>query len=349
MAGVAFLPEVLDHQSDQAESDRPIRTYLDSVCAEERVRSGRTMVRRHRDLFNAIEATYGVEPEIVAAIWGVESKFGTQRGNFSVLSALATLAYDGRRAAYFEEELANALRILQSRQIRLSGMLGSWAGAMGHGQFMPSSYLDFAVDFDGDGKSDIWSRDPTDALASVAHFLTKHGWRKGQPWGLEVELPDKFDFSLTGLDQTATTREWRERGVCAADQTPLPDYGTGSIILPSGRNGVALLVLRNFLVMMRYNRAEHYAIAVGHLADRIGGERGFCAPWPEDETPLSKADIAEAQILLTASGFDTEGVDGRRGPKTQNAVRGYQLEHGLCPDGYVDFPLLERLRRDKTR
>lgn len=345
---ISFLPEVLEKQSNQKEFLLPIHEYLELTASEDRVKAGRQMVRRHRDLLNRIETEYGVEPEVIAAIWGLETSFGTNRGNTHVLSALATLAYKGQRAAFFEEELANALRIVQARHVRPADMIGSWAGAMGHGQFMPSSFLNFAVDFDADGRKDIWGRDPTDALASIGNYLSKHGWRKGQPWGLEVRLPEGFDYGLSGLDQSLRTRDWSGHGVVAYDGSQIPDYGNGSILLPAGAGGVALLVLRNFLVTMRYNRAEAYAIAIGHLSDRIGGDRAFQGTWPVDRKTLNKADVAEVQILLTAGGFDTQGVDGMRGPNTVSAVRAYQRANGLIADGFLDELLLERLRAEKS-
>ncbi len=347
MTGVTYLPEVLEKQSNQKEFLLPIGDYLGMTVSEDRVRTGRQMVRKHRDLLNQVETTFGVEPEVVAAIWGLETAFGVTRGTIHVLSALATLAYKGQRAAFFEDELANALRIIQARHVRAPEMVGSWAGAMGHGQFMPSSFLDFAVDFDGDGRKDIWGRDPTDALASIANYLSKHGWRKGQPWGLEVKLPEGFDFGGTGLDHSLRTANWSAMGVTAFDGSPLPDYGNGSILLPAGANGVALLVLRNFLVTMRYNRAESYAIAIGHLSDRIGGDRAFQGGWPDAGETLNKTEIAEVQILLTALGFDPKGVDGLRGPDTVRAVRAYQQASGLIAAGFMERLLLDRLRAEK--
>lgn len=345
MADVAFLPEVLERQSNQKEFVIPIWEYLDIVASEDRIRNGRQALRKHRDLFNRIEQRFGVEPEIIAAIWGLESGYGVNRGTFTAISALATLAWRGRRTAFFEEELIAALRIIQAGHIDAPRMASSWAGAMGHGQFIPSSFLDFALDFDGDGRTDIWGDRPDDALASIANYLKKHIWRRGQPWGYEVQLPEDFDYRLTGLEQVLSTEEWHEAGVRVGEGGRLPDYGPGSIVLPGGARGVALMVLRNFHVLLRYNRAEAYAIGVGHLADRIAGGRGFTATWPLDDTMLTRDEVREVQTRLTALGFDTQSVDGMRGPNTTRALRAFQAKEGLVADGFLTVTMLDELRK----
>jgi hypothetical protein len=227
-------------------------------------------------------------------------------------------------------------------------MVGSWAGAIGHGQFMPSSVLDFAVDFDGDGRADLCGDAPDDALASMAHYLKKHGWKKGQPWGFEVTLPEGFDCSQTGLGQPRDSKDWRDLGVLAADGEPVPEYGPGSIILPAGAKGVALLVLRNFHVIRRYNASEAYAIAVGHLADRIAGGKPFAGSWPVGEALVSRADIREAQFLLTQAGFDTQGIDGFPGPNTFSAARAWQIATDRPADGFLGTGLLAALRAERA-
>lgn len=349
MAQVEFLPDVIERQEKQKEFVIPIWEYLDIVVSEERIRNGRQALRRHRDLFITLEKRFGVEPEIIAAIWGIESGYGVNRGSFNVLSALATLAWCGRRATFFEDELISALRLLQARHVTPDRMVGSWAGAMGHGQFLPSSLLNFAVDVDGDGRADIWGDKPDDALASIANYLEKHQWRQGQPWGYEVILPEGFDHSLTSLDYALSAADWHDLGVRVSAGGRLPDYGSGSILLPGGAQGAALMVLRNFNVLLRYNRSEAYAIGVGHLADRIGGGRAFSASWPLDDTLLSRDEVSELQVRLTENGYDTQGVDGLRGPNTNRAVRQFQADAGLIADGFITDALLTRLREMKGK
>ncbi|GKY86249.1 lytic murein transglycosylase [Sinisalibacter aestuarii] len=344
-AGIEFLPDVLDRQANQKEFSLAIWDYLEIAASDERARNGRQMLRRHRDLFNRIEKAFGVEPEIVTAIWGLETGYGVVRGEVPTLSALATLAWRGARARYFEEELIAAFRLIQTRGCAPVALRGSWAGAIGHGQFMPSSVIDFAVDFDRDGIPDICGDDPTDALASIANYLQKHAWKKGQPWGLELRLPDGFDYALTGLDQIMPSRDLARMGVVAADGEPVPDYGPGSILLPAGARGVALFVLRNFHVITSYNKSEAYAIAIGHLSHRIVGGRPFHGTWPQQDRVLTRDDIGEAQYLLTRAGFDTLGIDGLRGPNTLRAARNWQIAQRRLPDGYINEEMLAQLRR----
>ncbi len=346
MSDVRFLPQVLELQANQKEFNLPVWEYLAIAASDERVRNGRQMLRKHRALFNDIERAFGVEPEAITAIWGLETGYGVVMGDTPVIPALATLAFGGRRASYFENELIAALRLVQLGTSRIDQMKGSWAGAMGHGQFMPSVLLEFGIDLDGDGESDVCHEDPTDALASVANFLKKHGWRQGQPWGIEVRLPAGFDYALTGLDQTLPARDWASRGVVTTDGGIVPDYGSTSILLPAGANGAALLTTRNFHVILRYNKAIAYAIGIGHLSDRLAGGKPFVADWPMGERELTSGDISEAQFLLSRAGFDTLGIDGMIGPHTTNAARAYQVDRGLVADGYVGPGLLDKLRQD---
>lgn len=347
MTGVPFLAEVLDRQANQKEFRLPIWEYLGIAASDERIRNGRQMLRRHRELFNTIERALGVEPEVIAAVWGLESGYGVVMGEIPIVPALATLASGGRRASYFESELIAALRLAQLGKLPVDRMKGSWAGAMGHGQFMPSTLLEFGVDLDGDGQCDIVGRDPSDALASIANYLKKHGWRPGQPWGIEVRLPDGFDHAPTGFDQTLPARAWSASGVTTTDGGQLPDYGMTSILLPAGARGPALLTTRNFHVILRYNKALPYAVGVGHLSDRLLGGKPLVAGWPIDEPELSSGDISEAQFLLSRAGFDTLGIDGMTGPNTSRAVRAYQVDRGLVADGYIGPDLLERLRKER--
>lgn len=281
---------------------------------------------------------------MVTAIWGLETSFGTFRGSDQTIRSLATLAFDARRAQLFETQLIVALQIIQAGDISPRNMVGSWAGAMGHTQFMPTSYLDHAVDFDGDGRRDIWSEDPTDALASAAAYLAQHGWTKGQPWGVEVRLPDGFDYAVAKRDYTLMPSDWAARGVLGRNGTPVPDYGQAAILLPAGGQGVALMIFDNFGVIEKYNGADAYVIGIGHLSDRLAGHAPFQANWPRGDRVLSFTEKKELQSRLTEAGFDTQGIDGRTGPNTTDAVRAYQLAQGLLPDGYASLKLLERLR-----
>jgi peptidoglycan lytic transglycosylase B len=339
-----YLPAVLERQANQKEFTLPIWEYLEIAASDERARIGRQMLRRNRVLLNRIEMAFGVEPEVVTAIWGLETGYGVVRGDTPILSALATLAFGGRHASFFKDEYIEALRIVQTKGCSPESLRGSWAGAVGHGQFMPSAVIDFALDFDGDGKSDICGDDPADGLASIAHYLKKHGWKKGQPWGMEVCLPAGFDYALTGIDQNMPSHDMARMGVTTVDGGQVPDYGPASILLPAGAQGVALLALRNFHVITSYNKSEAYAIGIGHLSDRIIGGRPFAGRWPVEVAVLGPDEVSEAQRLLTRAGFDTHGVDGLRGPNTRQAVRAWQIAEGRLPDGFITAEMLAQLR-----
>jgi membrane-bound lytic murein transglycosylase B len=343
-AGVQLQRRVVERDRNQAEFSRTLWDYLDSAVSDTRVANGRAAVAEHRETLDRIERQYRVEAEVVAAIWGLESAYGLQRGSTDIVSAMATLAYDGRRRDFFEAQLIAALRILQSGDVAPRQMVGSWAGAMGHTQFMPTSYLEHAQDFNGDGRRNIWSDDPTDALASTAAYLSNFGWTYGQPWGVEVRLPQGFDYALTGERTRHGAGFWRRQGVTLADGGQVPDHGDASILLPAGSDGVALMIFDNFHVIERYNPADAYVIGVGHLSDRIGGGPAFRGGWPRGDRALSGEERRELQQRLTAAGFSTGNVDGIIGPNTQDAVRRFQRSAGLVPDGYASLRLLERLR-----
>jgi membrane-bound lytic murein transglycosylase B len=339
-----FDPAVVDKDRNQSEFTKPIWTYLDSAASDDRIAAGVKALERNRALFDRLEAAFGVDREVVAAIWGLESAYGTFRGDIPTLQALASLAYDGRRGAFFEAQLIEALKIVQDRHITAAQMRGSWAGAMGHTQFMPSSFWTFAVDFDGDGRRDIWGDDPTDALASAAAYLSKSGWTKGMPWGVEITLPDGFDYAQTSERVKKPVAEWQAMGVRLADGGALPDHGLASVLLPAGHRGAAFLIFANFQVIETYNKADAYVIGVGHLADRLRGGSPIRATWPREDRALTRDERVELQRLLTAAGFDAGGVDGLMGPKTIAAVKAWQMAQGLVPDGYANPALLERLR-----
>ncbi|MEM9975903.1 MAG: lytic murein transglycosylase, partial [Pseudomonadota bacterium] len=282
--------------------------------------------------------------EVVVAVWGLESAYGTFRGDTPVIPALATLAFDGRRGRFFEEQLIAALQILQSGDISPRAMTGSWAGAMGHTQFIPTSYLAYAQDFRGDGQRDIWSDDPTDALASTAAYLARFGWTKGQPWGLEVRLPRGFDYAQSGDRVKRSVAQWMQAGVRDMDGGLIPDHGQASILLPAGAQGAAFMIFDNFGVIERYNAADAYVIGVGHLSDRIAGGPPIRSNWPEGDRSLRFSERQEMQRRLTRAGFDTSGVDGIIGPNTIAAIRAFQKSVGMTPDGYASYEILRRLR-----
>lgn len=342
--GVRYEADVIQRDRNQAEFSKAIWEYLDSAVSEARVENGRAALARHATTLDAIEARYGVEKEVVAAIWGLESAYGTFRGSTPIVGALATLAHDGRRAAFFEAQLIAALTILQGGDTTPERMTGSWAGAMGHTQFMPTSFLEHAVDFTGDGRRDIWGDDPTDALASTAAYLKHFGWTPGQPWGVEVRLPPAFDYAMTGERTKQSPADWARLGVRAMDGSVVPDHGAASILMPAGARGAAFMIFQNFHVIERYNPADAYVIGVGHLADRLAGAGPIRAAWPREDRALTGAERRELQERLTARGFATGGIDGKVGPNTVAAVRAFQRSVGLVPDGYASLEVLGRLR-----
>ncbi|MGB0659065.1 MAG: lytic murein transglycosylase [Mangrovicoccus sp.] len=304
-----YLPGVVARDRNQVEFKRSLEDYLAIAASEERVAKGRTAFQQYGSVLRALETRYGVDAEIIAAIWGLESYYGERRGAVPVISATSTLAYDGRRGSFFEKQLMAALRILQNGDIDAAGLTGSWAGAMGHTQFIPTSYEAFAVDFTGDGRRDIWSEDPSDALASTAAYLQRNGWQRGQPWGREH----------------------------------LGGSGSGQIIQPQP-GGPRFAVNKNFAVIKRYNNSDAYAIGVGHLADRIAGAGELQTPFPPDAYGLTKTDRVELQQRLTAAGFDTGGADGVLGPKSRAAISAYQTSLGQTASGDPSVALLQSLR-----
>jgi membrane-bound lytic murein transglycosylase B len=341
---VGFLPGVIEKDRNQTEFSRTLQDYLAIAASDERVSNGRAALQRNAAVLSAIEAKFGVESHVVTAVWGLESFYGERRGTVPVVSALATLAYDGRRGAFFEQQLLAALRIIQNGDVSASGMTGSWAGAMGHTQFIPTSYLEFAVDFRGDGRRDIWADDPTDALASTASYLARSGWTRGQPWGVEVSLPAGFNTGQTGRGTTRSPSDWAATGVRGINGGTVPNHGAASILLPAGASGPAFMVFRNFTVITRYNNAESYVIGVGHLSDRLIGGAAVQGSFPPDANGMTIANRQDLQRRLTAAGFDTEGTDGVIGPKTRAAISAYQRQQGLAATGEPSLELLATLR-----
>ncbi len=338
--GVQYHADVIKKDRNQAEFKRQIWDYLDSAASPPRVEGGQKGLRKHGNALRRIEAHFGVEKEIVTAIWGLESYYGTRKGDTPLIGAMATLAYDGRRGAFFEKQLIAALKIIQSGDVAPRNMTGSWAGAMGHTQFIPTSYLAYAVDFTGDGKRDIWSDDPTDALASTAAYLKRFGWRKGMPWGVEVRVP-------RGQNPGSAKRmpsDWAARGVVGMDGKAVRDYGSARILQPAGPNGASFMVFANFDVIKRYNNADAYAIGVGHLADRIAGGPEIQASWPRGYTPVTFEQRKEIQRLLKRRGYQLEKIDGIIGPNSSKAIRHFQQSVGVKPDGYASQEVLKLLK-----
>jgi membrane-bound lytic murein transglycosylase B len=342
--GVIYDENVIRRDRNQSEFTKTIWDYLETATSDLRIANGKAALERQRAALAEIEAQYGVEKEVVVAIWGLESAYGTFRGRDGVIGSLASLAYDGRRQAFFEAELLEALSILQAGDTSPAKMTGSWAGAMGHTQFMPSSFQRYAVDFTEDGKRDIWGDDPRDALASTAAYLKHFGWTFGQPWGVEVTLPDGFDYLLADRKVLKTPAEWAATSVLDMSGGTVSNHGPASILLPGGAEGAAFMIFSNFAVIERYNTADAYVIGVGHLSDRIAGGAPIAHNWPLQDRALTYDERIELQTQLTALGFDTVKIDAKIGPLTINAVRNFQTAQGLLPDGYASLRLLERVR-----
>jgi len=343
MTGIGYNERSIEREQHQPEFSRPIWAYLDSAVSDTRIENGRAALREHARTLAAIESRYGVPREIVVAVWGLESSYGRLRGRTPIIESLATLAYAGRRQAFFEQQLIGALRIVQAGDVAPEAMLGSWAGAMGHTQFIPTSYLAYAVDFTGDGRRDIWSDDPTDALASTAAYLRQFGWQTGQPAFVEVALPAGFNRGQTG--QRRPVADWQAAGVRAQPGQRLPATGEAALLFPAGAEGPALLTFANFDVIKRYNNANAYAIAIAHLADRLRGGGDFVAPWPRRDRALSNDERMELQRLLARAGHYDGEIDGLIGSGTISAIGSWQRANGMAPDGYVSAALLDRLRR----
>jgi lytic murein transglycosylase len=340
--GAGYLPQVVERDRNQTEFTRSIEDYLAIAASDERVSKGRAERSRQGGTLSAIETRYGVPPEVVTAVWGLESMYGERMGDIPVVSSTSTLAFDGRRGAFFESQLVAALRILQNGDVPAERMTGSWAGAMGHTQFIPTSFLAYAVDFTGDGRRDIWSDDPADALASAAAYLSRSGWRRGQPWGVEVRLPADFGGPF-GRDTTRSPSAWAASGVRDMDGRAVPGYGPASILRPQP-GGPGFMVFPNFGTILRYNNSVNYAIGVGHLSDRLIGGPPIRGSFPPDAAGMTRADRQDLQRRLTAAGFDTGGSDGVIGPNTRAAISGYEASTGLPVTGEPSRALLARLQ-----
>lgn len=341
---VSPIIRVIELDRRQPEFTQTFWTYLSQRVNEARVERGRALLQEHGALLDEIHAEYGVPPRYLVAFWGLETNFGSYLGSFQVIDALATLAYDERRADFFRTQLLDALRIVDEGHIEPDAMMGSWAGAMGHMQFIPTTFTGHAVDYTGNGRKNIWGSLP-DAFASAANFLTNIGWQEGEIWGREVRLPEDFDLTLATMSQKKTLADWADLGVRQANGGALPQVDMeGSVVLPQGHTGPAFLVYDNFRAIMRWNRSINYAVSVGHLADRLVGLPPLATGHDAQHEPLSREDAEEMQQLLNRLGFDAGPEDGLPGPQTRAAIRDFQKELSLPPDGYPKPALLQRLR-----
>lgn len=340
---VRLVPRVIQLDQSQPEFTRTVWDYLDSAVSAQRIARGQDKLLQLRLQSDALSARYGVPTEILVAIWGMESNYGGYVGDIPTIDALATLGFEGRREAWARGQLLAALKILQNRDIDRAQMIGSWAGAMGQTQFLPSNFLAYAVDADGDGRRDIWGSVP-DVMASTANFLASSGWKAGQPWGLEVTLPPGFDYARADDAVRLPASAWVSEGVQSMDGTPLPALTDSSILLPAGARGPAFLVGANFRTILRYNNSTSYALAVSLLAQQVAGGPAVQAPWPRDMPALARSQLLALQTALNARGFDSGTPDGVMGPATRDGIRRYQRSLGLPADGYPTPDLLQRLQ-----
>ena len=342
-SGIALNTRVEQLNLSQPEFVRPVWDYLESAVTDTRVNRGRDLIGVNADLFARLQQSYGVPTEVLTAIWGMETGYGANLGGFNLFEALATLAYDGPRATYGRRQLIAALKIAHAEGRDPATMTGSWAGAFGFTQFIPTTFLEQAVDGDGDGKRDLWGSQ-ADALASTANYLSRSGWKSGEPWGEEVRLPPDFPYETADPDIRMSVSEWSAKGVRKLNGEPLTETGTQSaIFLPAGARGPAFLLNENFYAILKYNFATSYALAVSVLSDRLKGASGISGSWPRGETMLSAGQRRTLQEGLTTLGYDTGGTDGVLGRRTRQAIREYQkarghsrrrLRHGLAADAH---------------
>ncbi|WP_336966227.1 lytic murein transglycosylase [Acinetobacter pittii] len=344
---------VIDKLNYQPEFSTPIWDYLSGLVDEERVELGKQKLAQHRDVLNRASQVYGVPPETIVAVWGVESNFGDISGKYPLLQALGTLSCEGRRQSYFRTEFFATMRILQRGDLTVDQLKGSWAGAFGHTQFMPSTYERLAVDFDGDGRRDLVSS-TADALASTANFLNKAGWQTGMPWGFEVKVPQDMSIDGEGRRSKKSLSSWSARGVTRIDgsplvQGPLSSSTSAGLMAPAGGNGPVFLVFKNFDAIYSYNAAESYGLAIAHLSDRLKGAGPFVASWPTDDPGTSRAERREIQQFLINRGYDIGAVDGLIGDKTRVAIRQEQTRLGLNPTGRAGQQILRAFRQEQAQ
>ncbi|MEM9495290.1 MAG: lytic murein transglycosylase [Pseudomonadota bacterium] len=346
-AGLTVNTRVFELNDNQPEFTRAIWDYLDGAVSQTRIDNGRAMLAEHRALLDRIEAAYGVDKEIIVAIWGLETSYGRIMGDYDAIQALATLAYEGRRTGYGRAQLIGALKILQNGFATRAELKGSWAGAMGHTQFIPTTYLSYAIDDDGDGRRDIWNN-LGDVFASTANYLSASKYRRDTGWGVEVRLPGGFDYALADGAIRKPLVEWAAAGLTPVRGASLlaknDPNARGRLIIPAGANGPAFLVFGNFDAILKYNRSTAYALAVSMLSERAaGGEQGVVGLWPRDDRPLSRAERKSLQQALKDRGFDPGPVDGIIGAGTKKALRAWQAANDLPADGYASAAVLQRI------
>ncbi|WP_027602481.1 MULTISPECIES: lytic murein transglycosylase [Pseudomonas] len=344
-AGVQPDPAVIAADRSQPEFTKPVWEYLESAVSPLRVRNGKSLLIQQAGLLASLEARYGIEPARLMAFWGMESNYGNNMGNKGVIRSLATLAYEGRRPDFAQDQLIAALGILQHGDVTADRMIGSWAGAMGQTQFIPTTYDQYAVDFDGDGRRDIWGS-TADALASTANYLKASGWQDGKPWGYEVRVPANFDYSLADMGVRKSLAEWNSLGIqgLGLPQPAAQPSDSASLLLPAGHRGPAFLVFNNFRTILKYNNSSSYALGVALLSERYRDAGQIAGSWPTDDLPLSRSERVELQQRLAALGLDPGSADGIIGANTRKAIRAYQQSQGWPADGYPNHQLLDKLR-----
>jgi len=338
LKGVTPDQRVINATQRQPEYGKPVGDYVNAIVSNRRIADGQLKAREWAKTFDAVEQKFQVERWVLLALWGMESDFGTEKDRWDVFRSLATLAYVKYREPYFRNELLVAMRIMQDGQIPREKMVSSWAGAMGQTQFMPSNFVDYAIDFSGDGRADIWNNVP-DVLGSTANYLRKWKWNASLPWGFEVIVPKGFDY----MRSRATFADWQTLGVQRADGKPFPSAGQGILFFPSGANGPGFIVTENFTVLKEYNNSDAYAIAVGHLADRMHGGPLIKTAWPKDDRQLSRDARIALQKKLSALGYKVNEFEGHIDFDLRDNIRAEQNKLGLLPDGNPTAHLLEKL------
>lgn len=352
LANIKPDPEVIKLDTSQPEFTRNIWEYLNNAISKARIKKGKILLQTYRGLINKVERQFGVQAEIIVAIWAMESDFGRNYGNKNVIRSLATLAHSStskKRSDFAHKELILSLRILQTQKIGVQNLIGSWAGAMGQPQFMPSSYLKHAVDYNNDGLIDLWNTLP-DVFASIANFLSESGWRRGESWGEEVSLPTKFDWRLNSSAYQLRFEQWRDLGVRRVDRKAYKHpQRQASLFIPAGQNGPKFLVTHNFEVIKRYNKSTSYALAVAQLSRLLASGEKIQASWPVYDFALSRFEVEEIQMRLNLEGHSPGHADGKIGAKTREAIRTWQIEQGYAGDGYANKKLLQLLRKKSKK
>ncbi|MEG3765840.1 lytic murein transglycosylase [Alteromonas sp. 14N.309.X.WAT.G.H12] len=341
-ADIHYQPKVIKLDRSQPEFVQTFPGYYSKRVNSWRINKGQEMYEKHRDFLHALSSQYGVPAHYLLAFWGLETNFGGYKGTMNVLDSLTTLACDQRRSRFFTSELITAIKLLERESLEQKRMVGSWAGAMGHTQFMPSAYMHYAIDGDGDGQINLWDSEQ-DALASAANFLSKLGWQPGYRWGREIILPADFDYRQAGYSNKRPIRDWNKAGIKKADGTPLGNADElGYIVVPAGHTGPAFIAYPNFRTIMRWNNSEFYAIAVGKLADQIAGEAGLVKALP-DLPAYNRSDIIALQSALNELGHNVGTPDGIIGPATRAGIREYQIANNMIADGFPGLATMTKI------